>query len=148
MAEWTGVLYAFYTNKDTQTVIDNAIGFFGVNFGYQVQRGSHDGEKWFLFFESEKMLEYHLENGYNVDLGGKGCFCIEQKLVKLDGVASLFEFEGNTDFIPFDVNMYFDDICYLCLVLPEPKEESTFCLDIHTGLRNVIKSTSSLRQQS
>jgi len=34
----------------------------------------------FLFcYKNNEMYEYHLENGYNIDMQGEGCFMIEEK---------------------------------------------------------------------
>ena len=141
VTEWTGgELYGFYTSGDPKTIIDSILDHFSRNFGYQAEHGSYEGEESFLFFENQEMMDHHLDNGYNLDLGGKGCFCIEQSMVDLDGTASLFELDGESNFQPFEIALVLDDLCYLRLVLPAPRDESEFCRDIYNSLRIILRT--------
>ncbi|WP_323869438.1 hypothetical protein [Xenorhabdus szentirmaii] len=85
------------------------------------------------------MLEHHLEVGYNTDIDGQGCFCIEARIVNLHGIASLFEFETQSDFEPYDINLLLDNVFYYVLVIPDFIENSTFCFKIHRFLSMLLK---------
>ncbi|BDR57629.1 hypothetical protein [Xylocopilactobacillus apicola] len=73
-----------------------------------------------------------------LDLEGEGRFCVEAKRVNLHGIASLFEFEGKSDFELYDINLSFDNIFYYVLVVPDPIENSDFCLKIHDMIKRVL----------
>lgn len=83
----------------------------------------------FLFcYKNNEMYKYHLENGYNIDMQGEGCFMIEEKRAQLRGRATLFEFESNSNigFEPRDIDLRFNSLFYYSLVLPEEPENSSF----------------------
>ena len=130
MAEWSGVMYGFYTNKSIEDVfllLDKKTA----SINYKHNRDSIRGEDFLFFYKNDEMLNYHLENGYNLDIDGKGCFCIEAKPTKLNGIATLIEFDNNSNFEPFDINLHFDHVFYYVLTLPDFIENSVFCQQLH-----------------
>ncbi|HWV67719.1 hypothetical protein [Chitinophaga sp.] len=134
---WTGELYGFYTEKPIQEVFE-ILKNKASEMPYKFDYNKTDTEETLLFYKDQEMLEYHLENGYNTDLNGEGCFSVEAKTVKLDGIATLFEFEGLSDFEPYDINLVFSRISYYVLVVPDFIEESQFSKKIHTMFRQVL----------
>lgn len=134
---WTGELYGFYTEKPIQEVFE-ILKNKASEMPYKFDYNKTDIEETLLFYKDQEMLDYHLENGYNTDLNGEGCFSVEAKTVKLDGIATLFEFEGLSDFEPYDINLVFSRICYYVLVVPDFIEESEFSKKIHTMFRQVL----------
>ncbi|HIF7076044.1 TPA: hypothetical protein ACX4A7_004643, partial [Salmonella enterica] len=111
MAEWSGVMYGFYTNKS----IDNIFSSWGkkiASINYKYKRDSFRDEEFLFFYKNDEMQNYHLENGYNLDLDGEGCFCIEAKSTKLNGIATLFEIDNDSSFEPYDINLHFDNVFY------------------------------------
>ncbi|BDR55710.1 hypothetical protein [Xylocopilactobacillus apis] len=133
----TGILYGFYTTKPIELVFE-LLKAEAQNINYHFEYNHFQDEKSLLFYKSQEMLDYHLNNGYNLDLEGEGCFCVEAKRVNLHGIASLFEFEGKSDFEPYDINLSFDNIFYYVLVVPDIIENSDFCLKIHDMIKRVL----------
>lgn len=84
------------------------------------------------------MKDYHLEYGYNLNLNGEGCFGIEAKRTKLNGIATLFEFENDSNFEPYDISLHLDDVFYYILVLPDLIENSSFCKRVHEMFVNIL----------
>lgn len=140
MAEWTGEMYGFYTNKPISKIFE-AIKNEVMSIGYHYEYNSYGGEESLLFYKDKNMLDHHLDVGYNTDLSGQGCFCIEAKIVNLHGVASLFEFESKSDFEPYDINLMLDNIFYYVLIVPDFIDKSEFCSKIHHLFVDVIKKT-------
>lgn len=140
MAEWTGEMYGFYTNKPISKIFETMINEVK-NIGYHYEYNSYEGEESLLFYKDNNMLNHHLDVGYNTDLCGQGCFCIEAKIVNLHGVASLFEFESKSDFEPYDINLILDNIYYYVLIIPNFIDKSNFCEQIYHLLIDVIKKT-------
>lgn len=138
MAEWTGVMYGFYTNKPLEDVFSSMAAKVKPD-GYQHQRNSVRDEEFLLFYKDEEMLNYHLEKGYNLDIGGEGCFCIEAKSATLNGAATLFEFENDSDFEPYDINLRFNHIYYYVLILPDFIDSADFCQKIYNLFVNVLE---------
>jgi len=137
---FTGEFYRFYSNKG----IDNIFSLFEEkisNFGYFSRRYFEPiaGDEVLFCFKDSDMFEYHSEHGYNLDIDGQGCFCVEAKQVKLRGAASLFEFENESDFAPYRINLILDNIFYYFLILPGVIEESKFCKKIYDHFVDSIK---------
>jgi hypothetical protein len=139
VSEWTGVLYGFYSNKPIVGVFE-ALKDAALKIGYQHEYNEYEDEKSLLFYKNKEMLEYHLENGYNTDLQGNGCFCVEAKNVKLHGVASLHKFEESSDFEPYDINLIFNQVQYYLLIVPGVIENSEFSFRVHSLFSQVLKS--------
>ncbi|MBG3039690.1 hypothetical protein GHV27_17885 [Proteus mirabilis] len=138
MSEWTGELYGFYTNKPTKSVFScfkNEI----LKINYLYEYNSYNDEESLFFYKDKNMLLHHEDIGYNLDIDNKGCFCIEAKIVNLHGIAKLFEFESESNFEPYDINLQLDDIFYYVLVLPDFIENSQFCSDIHSLFVNTLE---------
>lgn len=134
---WTGQLYGFYTEKPIQKIFEalkEKASDISYNFNYHI----NNSEETLLFFKNEAMLNYHLENGYNTEIHGEGCFSVEAKTVKLDGVASLHEFEGLSDFEPYDINLVFNKTYYYVLTVPDFIEASDFSRKIYTMFRQIL----------
>ncbi|ECP1342160.1 hypothetical protein FUT32_22920, partial [Salmonella enterica subsp. enterica] len=72
------------------------------------------------------------------DLDGEGCFCIEAKSTKLNGIATLFEIDNDSNFEPYDINLHFDNVFYYVLILPDLIENSDFCHNIHNLFINIL----------
>ena len=91
-------------------------------------------------YKNDEMYEYHLENGYNIDMQGEGCFMIQAKKTQLRGKATLFEFEddSNMGFDPYDINLRFNNLYYYVLVLPEEPENSSFSQKINNFLISIL----------
>lgn len=140
MSEWTGEMYGFYTNKSISNIFETLKNEVK-SIGYHYKYNSYGKEESLLFYKDNIMLNHHLDVGYNTDLGGQGCFCVEAKVVNLHGIASLFEFESKSDFEPYDINLILDNIFYYVLIIPNFIEKSYFCAQIHQLLIDVIKKT-------
>lgn len=131
MADWSGVMYGFYTDMSLELVLAG-LTEKAARLGFQSQQECIRGEEFILFYKDEGMLKTHLEQGYNLGATGEGCFGVEAKPAALNGIATLFEFEGDSDFEPYDINLRFNRIFYYVLVLPDSVDESDFCRRIHT----------------
>lgn len=116
--EWTGYLYSFYSDKPIPEVFDRFAEAVNL-LGYKCEQSVQFGEQVLFCFKDEQMLDYHLENGYNTDINGEGCFSIESKIAELNAVASMSEFEGKSDFYPMDIYLHLKSVYYYRLVLPE-----------------------------
>lgn len=78
MAEWTGYQYGFYTNKPIDFVLSEwRKKVLAINYKYDYS--IDEGDKFLFCYKNNEMYEYHLENGYNIDMQGEGCFMIEEK---------------------------------------------------------------------
>lgn len=130
MSEWTGKMYGFYATRPIAEVFEGVKNIFNT-IGYRYEYGIYNGEEHLFFFKNNKMLKHHWNLGYNTDISGQGCFCIEAKVVNLYGMASLFEFNSKSDFEPYDINLLLSDVFYYVLILPDFIENSDFCLQIH-----------------
>lgn len=137
MAEWTGVMYGFYSNKSIAEVFPLWIEKSS-HINYKVQRDFYRDTDFLFCYKNDEMNNYHLEYSYNLDLNGEGCFGIEAKRTKLNGIATLFEFENDSDFEPYDINLHLDDIFYYVLVLPDSIENSSFCKSVHKMFVNIL----------
>jgi hypothetical protein len=137
MTEWTGVMYGFYTNKSIDDVFSSLIKKIA-SINYKYKRDSFRDEEFLFFYKNDEMQDSHLENGYNLDINGEGCFGIEAKNTTLNGIATLFEFDNDSDFEPYDINLHFDNVFYYVLVLPELIENSVFCQNIHNLFVNIL----------
>ncbi|WP_286467616.1 hypothetical protein [Myroides sp. DF42-4-2] len=102
-----------------------------------------DGEYSILFYESTKMLEYHLEHGYNVDLAGKGCFFVGVKTVMLDAKATLFELNGESNFEPAETNFILSKVSYCNLIVPDYIEDDEFSKKMYNDFYEILKKDSS-----
>ncbi len=137
MTEWTGVMYGFYTNKLIDDVFSSLIKKIA-SINYKYKQDSFRDEEFLFFYKNDEMQDYHLENGYNLDINGEGCFGVEAKNTTLNGIATLFEFDNDSDFEPYDINLHFDNVFYYVLVLPEAIENSNFCQNIYNLFINIL----------
>jgi hypothetical protein len=135
--ESTGQLYGFYSNKTIEAVF-TALEKFSSEIKYNYDYNKLFGEKSMIFFKDEKMWQYHLENGYNTDINGEGCFTIETKITKLNGISTLFEFDGKSDFEPIDINLVFTEVFYYVLTVPHLVEEDIFSSNIMKVFREIL----------
>lgn len=137
MTEWTGVMYGFYSNKSIQNVFTSwEKKMLSINYNYEKSR--FQDEEFLFSYKNNEMRRYHLENGYNLDIQGEGCFLIEAKSTVLRGIASLFEFNNESDFEPYDINLHFNEAFYYVLVLPDLIENSKFCENIHNLFISIL----------
>jgi hypothetical protein len=134
---WTGELYGFYTEKPINRVF-NIIKEYANSIGYEYEYSSQEREEYLFFYKDEKMYEYHLEHGYNIDINGIGCFSIEAKNTKMDGIATLIKFEGYPNLEPIDINLVFNDVFYYVLVVPCLIENSPFAKKIYDVFHNAL----------
>ncbi len=139
MAEWTGILYGFYSNKPINEVFSLLKKEMG-KINYQSNYYSAMDETSLFFFKDKNMFEHHLNNGYNIDMDGMGCFSVEAKNADLHGLATLFEYEDKSDFEPYDINLNFNNIFYYVLVLPEIVESSKFCLTLYNEFKKILNA--------
>ena len=87
------------------------------------------------------MFEHHLEEGYNIDMDGEGCFMIQAKKAQFRGRANLFdvvEDDSNIKCAPHDIDLRFNSLFYYCLVLPEEPECSSFSRKIRGFLISIL----------
>lgn len=148
MSDWTGAIYGIYSNKPIKEVFAALRYSFLSTKGYEFEYHSYEAEESLLFYKNKEMLNCHAEYGYNERINGEGCFCIEAKTANLFGTASLFEFDGNSDFEPYDINFIFEKIYYYVLIVPHHIEESKFSKEIHKIFIDVVKSIADNSQNS
>lgn len=134
---WTGQLYGFYTGMPIEKVFER-LKEKAQEIGYKFNYSKYKEEENLLFYRNEEMLDFHLENGYNTSMNNEGCFSIEAKIVKLDGIATLFEFDGIADFEPYDINLVFGKTFYYVLTVPDLIENSTFSKKIHHLFHDIL----------
>lgn len=137
MTELTGIMYGFYTNKSIDDVFFSWIKKLS-SINYKYEQSAFRDEKFLFCYKNDEMRDYHLNYGYNLNLNGEGCFLIEAKSTKLNGIATLFEFDSASDFEPYDINLHFNKVFYYVLVLPDLIENSKFCQDIHNLFINIL----------
>ena len=128
--EFTGDFYYFYSDKPLNSVLVQFLGQVQ-EIGFQVEQSELFGEKCLFCFENQEMYDHHLEQGYNIDLDNKGCFTVEAKETSLNGSASLYEFEGKSDFEPQSIQLVIQQIYYYRLILPAAIESSSFSKKIY-----------------
>jgi len=141
MAEWTGFLYFFETNKpidDVFAVLKNEAASIGYKFDYN-DYFKLDGNEALLFYRDELMMDYHLEHGYNTNLNGEGCFCVEAyKVDALRGMATLYATEPPLNFDPYNAHLIFDNIFSYRLVVPGIIEDCTFSQKIYQLFKQIL----------
>lgn len=130
MAEWTGVMYSFYSNKNEGDVMPLFCEFMQ-ELAFKCKKTTFKTDKFWFFYKNAEMIHMHNECGYNLNMNGEGCFSIEAKRTKLHGMANLFEFEGEKNFEPYDINLRMDDVFYYMLLLPSEIDKSIFCRSIY-----------------
>jgi hypothetical protein len=135
--ELTGELYGFFSNKEIAAVLEE-MKKYAESINYKFEIDSFEGEENLFFYKDENMMHYHEENGYNTDLNGEGCFNLEAKKVKLNGIAKLFEFDGKSDFRPYDINLAFSQVYYYLLTIPHFKQEDEFSRKIHDTILGIL----------
>jgi hypothetical protein len=135
--ELTGVLYGFYSNKAMPAVFEK-LKTYAESINFKFQHDSFEGNEDIFFYKDENMRRYHDDKGYNTELNGEGCFYIEGKNAKLNGIATLFEFEGKSDFEPFDINLAFTQVYYYVLTVPHIVEDDEFSRKIHHAVQNIL----------
>ena len=138
--EWTGYWYNFYSNKPIDFVFSEwrkKMSIINYQYDYDVVNYNHgkdyDNKEniWDTLFcyKNKEMFEHHLEEGYNIDMDGEGCFMIQAKKAQFRGRANLFdvvEDDSNIKCAPHDIDLRFNSLLYYCLVLPEEPECSSF----------------------
>lgn len=134
MADFSGCLYPFYTNE--KYFENKFIEEIQKHIGYLFQRSEYKGECFLLFYKDTEMLEFHYENGYCLNDYGFGCFGLEIKNIQqFNAITNLHNFDNQSDFESYDINLYFKDIIYILLILPENIENNAFSKFIYNTLR-------------
>ena len=150
--EWTGYWYGFYTNKPIDFVFSEWRKKMSIiNYQYDYRLENYNDEKnyhnkeniWNTLFcyKNKEMFEHHLEEGYNIDMDGQGCFMIQAKKAQFRGRANLFdvvEDDSNIKCAPHDIDLRFNSLFYYCLVLPEEPECSSFSQKIRGFLISIL----------
>ena len=150
--EWTGYWYGFYTNKPIDFVFSEWRKKMSIiNYQYDYSLENYNDEKnydnkeniWNTLFcyKNKEMFEHHLEEGYNIDMDGEGCFMIQAKKAQFRGRANLFdvvEDDSNIKCAPHDIDLRFNSLFYYCLVLPEEPECSSFSQKIRGFLISIL----------
>ena len=150
--EWTGYWYGFYTNKPIDFVFSEWRKKMSIiNYQYDYRLENYNDEKnydnkeniWETLFcyKNKEMFEHHLEEGYNIDMDGEGCFMIQAKKAQFRGRANLFdvvEDDSNIKCAPHDIDLRFNSLFYYCLVLPEEPECSSFSQKIRGFLISIL----------
>ena len=150
--EWTGYWYGFYTNKPIDFVFSEwrkKMSIINYQYDYDVVNYNHgkdyDNKEniWDTLFcyKNKEMFEHHLEEGYNIDMDGEGCFMIQAKKAQFRGRANLFdvvEDDSNIKCAPHDIDLRFNSLFYYCLVLPEEPECSSFSQKIRGFLISIL----------
>ena len=135
--ELTGVLYGFYSNREITAAFEEFKNL-AERINYQFEIAPFFEKESFYSYKDDAMLRYHEENGYNTDLNGEGVFFIEAMKTKLIGIATLFEFEGDSNFHPYDINLALNHVYYYLLTIPKIKEEDVFSRMIHDSVRYIL----------
>ena len=150
--EWTGYWYGFYTNKPIDFVFSEWRKKMSIiNYQYDYRLENYNDEKnydnkeniWNTLFcyKNKEMFEHHLEEGYNIDRDGEGCFMIQAKKAQFRGRANLFdvvEDDSNIKCAPHDIDLRFNSLFYYCLLLPEEPECSSFSQKIRGFLISIL----------
>ena len=150
--EWTGYWYGFYTNKPIDFVFSEwrkKMSIINYQYDYDLVNYNHgkdyDNKEniWDTLFcyKNKEMFEHHLEEGYNIDMDGEGCFMIQAKKAQFRGRANLFdvvEDDSNIKCAPHDIDLRFNSLFYYCLVLPEEPECSSFSQKIRGFLISIL----------
>ena len=145
MAEWTGYLYEFYTNKPIDFVFSEwKKKVSAINYKYEYTAYQNDkyykNDKFLFCYKNKEMYEYHLEYGYNIDMQGEGCFMIQAHKTPFKAKATLFEIENGSrfSFEPYDIDLRFNSLFAYVLVLPEEPENSSFSQKIRNLFISVL----------
>ena len=150
--EWTGYWYGFYTNKPIDFVFSEwrkKMSIINYQYDYDLVNYNHgkdyDNKEniWDTLFcyKNKEMFEHHLEEGYNIDMDGEGCFMIQAKKAQFRGRANLFdvvEDDSNIKCAPHDIDLRFNSLFYYCLVLLEEPECSSFSQKIRGFLISIL----------
>ena len=150
--EWTGYWYGFYTNKPIDFVFSEwrkKMSIINYQYDYRLENYNHEKNYdnkeniWNTLFcyKNKEMFEHHLEEGYNIDMDGEGCFMIQAKKAQFRGRANLFdvvEDDSNIKCAPHDIDLRFNSLFYYCLVLPEEPECSSFSQKIRGFLISIL----------
>lgn len=119
--DFTGFEYRIYSDRNNRSIIDK-FNEFANSIGYIFKEDtSVDITNYldFFYYLDEAMYQYHLENGYNVDLNNKGCFYIysgKEKLQESFVVADSYDEESK--YFTQTVHMLFDNSYYYVITLP------------------------------
>lgn len=135
--DFTGRLYGFYSNRPISKVFVD-IKAYAKSINFKFNCGAFEEYEHLFFYKDKIMLQHHEDKGYNTELGGEGCFYLEAKIATLDGIATLFEFEGESNFQPMDINLAFSKSNYYVLTIPHFKDDDIFSKKIHDTLRNIL----------
>ena len=141
--EWTGYWYGFYTNKPIDFVFSEwrkKMSIINYQYDYSLDSKENIWETLFCY-KNKEMFEHHLEEGYNIDMDGEGCFMIQAKKAQFRGRANLFdvvEDDSNIKCAPHDIDLRFNSLFYYCFVLPEEPECSSFSQKIRGFLISIL----------
>ena len=141
--EWTGYWYGFYTNKPIDFVFSEwrkKMSIINYQYDYSLDNKENIWDTLFCY-KNKEMFEHHLEEGYNIDMDGEGCFMIQAKKAQFRGRANLFdvvEDDSNIKCAPHDIDLRFNSLFYYCLVLPEEPECSSFSQKIRGFLISIL----------
>lgn len=108
------------------------------SIGYQVEVTWFENRQFFFFFENEGMLNWHDQQGYQLNHQGTGCFCVELQQVDFHGKAFLEEVNGSDDFFIRKAQFHLQKITHCFLTLPAPIEESDFAYQVYDTLENLL----------
>lgn len=136
--ELTGEWFAFYSDKPIKIVFQR-MKEFASSINYFFEESEFDEIKFLFFFENKEMQDLHDELGYNTNLNGKGCFCIEARDVKFNGSAHLIDVNGETDFTLKKVNLCFENATHYFLTLPSSPEDNEFSKKIYHSFSDILK---------
>lgn len=139
MAEWTGYPTIIYTNRPLLELAKDLMACFRDTFGYQMEVDRLGNGLGFLFYRDKDMLDHHLDAGFNVDRAGRGCVGIEMDEVDVYARLSLFEFEGESDFDPYDVGMMLSGVLHVTVVLPATTQENMFSSQVLSDVERLMK---------
>ena len=142
----------YYTNKPIDFVFSEwrkKMSIINYQYDYDLVNYNHgkdyDNKEniWDTLFcyKNKEMFEHHLEEGYNIDMDGEGCFMIQAKKAQFRGRANLFdvvEDDSNIKCAPHDIDLRFNSLFYYCLVLPEEPECSSFSQKIRGFLISIL----------
>ena len=137
--EFTGEFYYFYSDKPLKSVLEEFSNQIQ-EIHFQIEQTELFGEKSLFCFKNQEMYDYHLEQGYNIDLDGKGCFAVEAKETSLNGSASLYEFKGKSDFEPQPIQLSIQQIYHYRLILPAVIESSSFSQKIYDLFTHILNN--------
>ena len=94
--------------------------------------------------KNNTMLEFHDENGFELDENGEGCiYLISSKYSKInEDLSSIIKNKLNEIECIYKYNIVLNDCWQYTLVLPATIEDSKFCKLVHEELLSILNSKS------